>query len=369
MSRRLLLLNGLAILGVILFHAAGWGFTAMFSWTHRYLPVASPNFDQAGSAAYYALRLFEQLCAFSIVAFLFVSGNFAAFSFRREEGGGRWRIVLSRLATLIVPYLVWSAALLVSLWLQGRALSLGDAAEMLLTGSVNPAYYFVPLLIQLYLLAPLLTSAAKSRPVLLLVVTGVFQLFVYLLQYPLAIGSGLPLVGELGRLLPKWFFPVRIFWFSFGIVAGLHIGRLKEFVLRWKWALLGATIVLFAVGVFEWEALLRASGQPWIDNRETLVDGLYAGAVVLSFLALAEPSRFPSRALGTLGALSFGIYLVHSPVMEFLARGLYHLAPWALSQQMLLVLALSLAGLGLPVLLIYAVKRTPLRRLYPYLFG
>ncbi len=369
MSRRLLLLNGLAILSVILFHAAGWGFTAMFSWTHRYLPVQSPNFDQAGSAAYYALRVLEQLSVFSIPAFLLVSGIFAAFSFGREGGGGRWRIVRSRLPTLIVPYLVWSAALYVSLLLQGRGQSPGDLIVMVLTGSINPAYYFVPLLIQLYLLAPLLTSAAKAHPVRLLVLTGAFQLFVYLLQYPLAVGSDLEWVGQLGRLLPKWFFPLRIFWFSFGIVAGLHINRFKSLLARWKWALLAAAIVLFVVGIFEWEALLHASGQPWIDHRETLVDGLYAGAVVLSFLAFIDSSRLPLHSLGTLGALSFGIYLIHAPVMEYLARGIYHFAPAVLSQQVLLVPALVLAGLGVPWVVMSVVKKTPLRRIYPYLFG
>ncbi len=368
MSRRLLLLNGLAILSVLLYHAAGWGFTAMFSWPHRYLPVQSPNFDQAGSAAYFALRVFEQLCVFSIPAFLFVSGIFAAFSFGRAREGYPWRTVASRLSTLIIPYLVWSAALMLSLLLQGRGLSIGQAATMVLTGSVNPAYYFVPLLVQLYLLAPLLTATARRRPAVLLAVTGALQILVYLIQYPLAIGTDSALITGLAQLLPKWFFPMRLFWFSFGIVAGLNIGRFKEVVTRRTWALLGAAAVLLVLGVLEWEALLRASGQPWIDNRETLVDGLYAGALVLGFLGLGEPSR-RLAPLATLGALSFGIYLVHAPVMELLARGLYHLAPWVLSQQALLLPAIGLVGLVVPLLLMAVVKRSPLRRLSPVLFG
>jgi hypothetical protein len=49
MVRKLLYLNGLAIIGVILFHTAGTGFTAMFAWGHRHLPDSVPVMSQVGS--------------------------------------------------------------------------------------------------------------------------------------------------------------------------------------------------------------------------------------------------------------------------------------------------------------------------------
>ena len=78
MAKRLLLLNGVAIVCVILFHATGFGFTAMFAWAHRYREVSSPNFDAVGTGAYYAFRLIEQFVVFAIPAFLFVSGYFVS---------------------------------------------------------------------------------------------------------------------------------------------------------------------------------------------------------------------------------------------------------------------------------------------------
>ena len=76
MVRRLPLLNGLAALASVLYHSTSWGFVAMFWWTHRYLAVSVPNFDQLGSLSYYGLRVIEQLIAFAIAAFLFISGFF-----------------------------------------------------------------------------------------------------------------------------------------------------------------------------------------------------------------------------------------------------------------------------------------------------
>ena len=61
MIRRLLLLNGLAAISAVIYHATGWGFTAMFWWTDQYLPISVPDFSQLGSVSYYALRLVEQI--------------------------------------------------------------------------------------------------------------------------------------------------------------------------------------------------------------------------------------------------------------------------------------------------------------------
>ena len=81
---------------------------------------------------------------------------------------------------------------------------------MYLTGSVSPAYYYVPLLIQLYLLAPFLIPIARKKPVTLLVVTGLIQLAVMLSYYPLLLGAQNPQLIALGQLVPKWLFITRI---------------------------------------------------------------------------------------------------------------------------------------------------------------
>jgi peptidoglycan/LPS O-acetylase OafA/YrhL len=70
-----------------------------------------------------------------------------------------------------------------------------------------------------------------------------------------------------------------------------------------------------------------------------------------------------------LGARSYGIYLLHPPVMEAVSRGLYHFAPWVLASQALLLPLLVGLGLGLPMLAMTIVRRSPARRLYQLQFG
>ena len=54
-------------------------------------------------------------------------------------------------------------------------------------------------------------------------------------------------------------------------------------------------IIFFVLGVIEWEYLLRLSGQEWIGPSETLIDQVYAGAVILGFL-LFEKFNLPLAA-------------------------------------------------------------------------
>jgi fucose 4-O-acetylase-like acetyltransferase len=195
MVRKFLELNGLAVLGVLLFHAAGWGFVAMFSWAHRYQSAVPLLETPMGTLSYFVLRAIEQFVVFCIPAFLFVTGYFIAVTTGRNRSSLGWNFVGTRLTKLLIPYLLWSGVALVFLYLQGRTFSALELLNMLATGRIYEVYYYVPLLCQMYLLAPFLVSAAKTRWLSLLVLTGCIQLCVQLLYYPAlsqAESSGLP---------------------------------------------------------------------------------------------------------------------------------------------------------------------------------
>ncbi len=212
MVGRLLQLNGVAILGVILFHTAGWGFVAMFAWSHRYLPAGVDPMVQMGSFSYYVLRGIEQFAVFSIPAFLFVSGYFIAFATPRRQATVSWSIVWARIRGLLIPYLIWSLVLIVFLGFQGRRLSPAGYATALLTGRVNPAYYYVPLLCQFYLLSPLLVFLARRWWQWLLLAALAIQLSIQLLYYPALLQVSAGVLQPYVDVVPKWIFPVRIFW-------------------------------------------------------------------------------------------------------------------------------------------------------------
>jgi surface polysaccharide O-acyltransferase-like enzyme len=368
MVRKLLYLNGLAILGVVLFHTAGTGFVAMFAWSHRYLAAGMPANAQLGSTGYYALRLIEQVVVFSLPAFLFVSGYFISVQAGRSLNI-RWSAIGARIRSLGIPYLIWSLVIIFLGLLEGKRYGLVELVVMLLTGGTNPVMYFVPLLIQFYLLSPLLVSAARRNWKALLIITGVLQLLVVGSQYPQFLGLDPAFSQSLLQLVPKWLFLSRIFWFPLGIVAGFHADRLGAVLPKIKGWLLGGALLLIPVGMLEWEILFRLSGQQWLPTRETYLDTLYTALVIFGLLGLQQQVLPSFGRVSSMGSKSYGIYLTHALFIEYTARILYVVAPAILGYQILLQPILLLVGLGGPLLMMAIVDKIPIRRSYAYLFG
>jgi len=368
MVRRLLYLNGIAILAVILFHSTGWGFVAMFSWANRYLGATADPFSQMGSPAYYVLRFIEQTVVAAIPVFLFVSGYFIAFATGRQDNIG-WPLIWARAKNFIVPYLLWATISLVMLAAQGIIWTPTQYLVSFLIGSMTPAYYYIPLLIQLYLISPFIVPLAKKRWKLLLAIAVLVQLTIHALQFPVLLHLDAPdWLLRLG-LIPKWFFPTRFLWFALGIIVGFNLTSIKQTLYRWRWFFLVAAIVLIPLGVLEWEWILRQSGQQWIDQRETLLDSLYSAFMLLAFISFDKMPLPQMKRVSDLGTKSFGIYLAHIPVMEVVARGVYHVAPSILGYQILFVPIMIVTGLGTPLFLMYLVNVTSLRHYYKFIFG
>ena len=172
MIRRLLILNGLAAIGAVIYHATGLGYVAMFWWVDRYLPMNSPDFSQLGNLSYYTLRLAEQVVMFSVPAFLFVSGFFIAFASSRNKDTVGWDVIGNRIKSLIIPYFLWTILFILLNFLQGEIYSVSKILKQFLLGQASPPYYFVPLLVQLYLLAPILVRIAKNHSRLIISYCG-----------------------------------------------------------------------------------------------------------------------------------------------------------------------------------------------------
>lgn len=338
--------------------------TSMFSWGSRY-PTPPAVADPTGSLSYYLMRAIEQLVVFSIPAFIFVSGYFAAFLSGRHSIGMHYKQTLIRIKGLLIPYLLWTILFLFLGIIEGKNLQPDRLLINFLTGDTTPAYYYVPLIIQLYLVAPFLIPLAKKNWRILLITTGILQIFIHLPVTLTLLGYRHEWIISLPQI-PKWLFISRLFWFSAGIVIGIHYSQIKAFVFRhariWKIS----SLLLYFIGFLEWE-ILNGS----LQNRETITDFLFGLAVLLSFISIGEKGVLPfSKALNFLGSKSYGLYLAHVPVMEIVARGIYHFAPWLLPFPLLFYLVIFLTGIGVPLLVIQIISSTnKLKPLYVYLFG
>lgn len=360
MTRKLLVLNGLAIIGIAIEHANAYGMQAMFFWTDRYLPVSVPNFDQLNSLGYYLTLIMRQLAIFTVPAFLFISGFFIAFMARGANAKVTLGSILPRVKVLLIPFLVWTTVRY--LLLRRFPTSIDEI--------LNP-YHFVPLLIQFYLISPILVPLARTRAMLLLGIAAAIHLGGQVLNYLAALGVTSPTIALIEMLTPRWvIFGQLPFWFPFGLVVGLHIQAFQAWVNRYKKLLLIGTIV-FGVGcVAEYLLLDALNGSQWLNPS---IGGISKTAFSLTFILwfLSSDDRtIPfTKAITAVSAKSLGIYLGNIPAVYVIALLMYYLTPVLLGLQFYYQVILFIAGLFGPLLLMELIQRSPAKRYYRYIFG
>lgn len=366
MSKRLLLLNGLAILAVVCNHATSYAFIAMFWWTDRYRPVTVPNYDLLGSPTYYAVVAIQQLALFSVPAFLFVSGFFVAYAARGKGNELSWKFVRTRITSLLWPYLIWMMVYLVVEVLQGRTEVFIEYVRRVLTGDVAGPFYFVPLLIQFYLLAPFIVRWARTRPVALLsAAIAIHALGTMLIMYLQFVNKQL-LASVLSN---HWLFIWHPVYFPLGVVLGFRWNAASAVLARLKWVLVIATIALGLVSVAEDEWLSKTLRYAPGLQTITVSSSMYALTFILAFLSFTGSKGPIAKILGWLGTNSYGIYLVHLLLLGWLARVIQHFIPWLLAQPVLLVFVLAVLDIALIAIFMKSVARSPARKWYRYLFG
>jgi hypothetical protein len=359
MIRRLLVLNGLAATAVIFHHAAAYGFSALFHWTNAYRDVAVPNYDMLGTPAYYYLLGVRLLIgSFAIPAFLIVSGFYAAFT---ADSAGRisWQIIGTRAKKFIAPFVIWSVLFFV----------MRGTAPQNLNDLLWP-YYYIPLIVQLFLLSPWLGPLAKKQWPLFLLVTFLIQFMAEGTHYLWLLGLDTVWLKTAVALTPIWFFPSRIFFFALGLSLGFHRKLFGDWLTRQKYVLLAALLLFALFSFIEYLWIDQYVGERWLGPSFTgIFRMLYAVTFCLVLLAFNQTKLPFEKELNKLGVVSLGIYLVNMPAIYITSSLLYKFAPWVLGQQILYQPVLLTAGLVLPLLLITFFNRPPLKQYASLVFG
>lgn len=360
MSKKLLILNGLAILIVPLHHATAYGVQAMVFWVDRYRQVAVPNYDLVGTLPYELTVLIRQLNTFAVPAFLFISGFFLAFLARGEKSKVTWKSMMPRITTLLFPFVVWT--IIRYILLRKLPTSLDDILD---------PYHFVPLLIQYYLLAPVLVPFAKRHPRILLFITSALLLFVQGLRYLSGMGVDFPGMSWILSLTPRWFIlGQQPLWFPLGLVFGLNYQGFQSWLASQRRLLLPGTVMFGAFSFLEFHLIDSLNGDTWLNP---VFGGfsrtLYILAFLLWFMSLDDRSIPFSEHITKVSARSLGIYMANIPFIYTVAVLMYKFTPTLLGIQPLYQSILYIFGLFGPLALMMLVMKSPARSVYRYVFG
>jgi surface polysaccharide O-acyltransferase-like enzyme len=281
-----------------------------------------------------------RLVLFGVPLFVFVSGLVLGHRYSVGPFSGR-TFYRRRLATVVVPYAAWTAIY----WLYSTLAAAGPdglpaalatlatrawwagLARVFFLGTAYYHLYFVVIIVQFYLLFPLLLAMGRAlagRPLVALLGAALIHL-------AYALGA-----RRLGWAFSDRFFLTYFVFFSAGLLAGLRLPAFRRFASGHEKSLAAAFWATAGLYVgFTLLVLLRPAGSPWArlatsgaaGLTSVLIWTLYSLTAGAYFLALASGrwhgwrgQRWLPPLFIALGRESFGIYLIHPLVLDGLER-------------------------------------------------
>lgn len=255
------------------------------------------------------LLLPNVMARFAVPVFVILSGMGLTLSARPDEGYRKF--LVRRLSSILPAYVLWS---LIYAWLipKHEALSVRAFVEDLYTGHASNHLYFVPAIVRLYLLYPLMRYVARSPWGVL----GCCALSASMIWWspllPQVVNDVLPL---------RW-----VGYFALGIWLA-DTGAASQAVRRARALapVVAAASLACMIGTVRGVIAQNADIEDALDAAEPLVFP-YSVSVLLWATGLAFGNGKLSRTLGFVSDHSYSVYLSHILMLHACALGLQTLA-------------------------------------------
>jgi surface polysaccharide O-acyltransferase-like enzyme len=159
------------------------------------------------------------------------------------------------------------------------------------------------------------------------------------------------------------------FYFILGIVSKMQREEIIQLAQPMRSYLPSLVVVLGVLAFVDVAWVSRLEGLvPTLEHRSFFAYG-YATVIALTLIATERTPTRGTKHLIQLNGAVYGIYLLHPLLLEYLARAVHRFAPWFLAYPIAFVASLVVGGIGLPLFFMSAVRRSPFKRSYRYLFG
>lgn len=284
--------RGIAILAVLFIHVSG-----------HFLPIQHPAKSHAPlSWAWYALAVPNVDFQWAVPCFLMLSALVNALSLGRSGDVGSY--AKRRAQTALLPYVLWSGVYIAVNYALGHLhdLSPVHVVKMLLAGTAHFHLYFFVLVLELYVLLPLLVPLFQRRPPFWLVAILAIAL------------QGV--IYVLNRYVLLHRFQSTILWDVLPVALGLWLfsqaGRMEDIRSRGRWG--AGVVTLIALTVYCPLAVATILPHAHI-NTALYQIGQWGYTAGMSFLVLALGwalgRNWLTTVLAYLGAELLAIYVMH----------------------------------------------------------
>lgn len=326
-------MKGVAILAVILVHVTAFNMRA---------------FDElTDGGIFFAIN---QLGRFCVPVFFMISGLFMFYRYYENEPFPIKSFFKKRMTYIIAPYLIWSVIYL----FYGRMVHPETAPrpgaqsiEAIFTGGAYYHLYFLIVMVQFYVLLPVLIWAFRKFGGLTVIA---FSLFINVIAETMT----------WWEVVEKWpwlesytenamyYFPVWLFYFCLGCWIGQRVDRIYEFI---KKVPLSATVILYLTSALAMLIESFARKQTGFFNYSVIVYSVFS--LILLYHVF---SKWKFSWLYTLGRYSFGLYLIHPMLLNLwsqISSKLFPAASW--TEFFIMLFVVTLLSLGSAML----IKRLP----------
>jgi peptidoglycan/LPS O-acetylase OafA/YrhL len=361
-------MRGIAVIAVVLGHSIGWIYLGQ-SWVLASMPANTALFaSQIGTPVYYLLQSILQLTLCDVPIFIFASGFMLSYVIQNEEAlkGG---MVFRWIVKVAWPFLIWVMLQILADWLPLALFSKKGHPSLLLSMSEAVKFsYFVVLIIQFYLLAPVIARLAKSHWKLLVGLSLAIQLATSAVWY-------LAMTGVLNHPIANLFLNTSFygFWswtvyYVLGVTFGVNLGKVRQHLKPYVPYLAWSCLVFGLASIAETRLLFRNTAE-FIPINWSITSLLYFLAVILTLMMVSDRIKWLKKDMIELGAKSLGIYLSQYIFLDTITRSVYHIYPQLLFSPILFLLLLSGVTLGLVIVVSNAVRRFAPRSVYNFLYG
>ncbi|WP_434642498.1 acyltransferase [Thermoanaerobacterium thermosaccharolyticum] len=289
-------LKGISIIAVLIIHTTG---------------IAVSDLDKS-SLSYIVFAVLNRFLQFAVPAFIFASSMLLMYNY---SDGDNWKLFYKkRFKNVLLPYIVWTMIYGIYLYvIYNEPLKSILTVENLFFGGMFYHLYFIVIIVQLYVLFPVLLYIYKlinkNRYTILMSIV-IFQIAdIFLFKYVIS------RYYQNSSLL-------FITYISF-IIAGMYIGEnIREWGKYYHKKLLNSFFAVIVFGYLFIDISLKVFANKQIDSNLyniyyyafTLLASLFFFALstkILNYHAL-------SGLLASTGKLSFGIYLSHPLFLDVL---------------------------------------------------
>ncbi len=270
-----------------------------------------------------------KLASFVVYGFLFIGG--VRFALHPPEPGikGTFLFYRKKLFRILIPYIIW--VVVYYLWLilfMNYRSSFGQLLKFLLTGTAASHFYFVLIILQLFILAPVFRRLKPSRAAAVLPILFLITLICES-SLPELLGKITPALKSdflgLGEFRNDRVFTSYLFYWAAGVYAGFAYDKVRDAVSKSRipitvfWLLTAGAELFFEYRLFAYEEMYS----DWNGLYTPLHHLFICASILFAFtwaLKIKDLCFFKTGFFRLQDRCSFSVYLFHLLVMNTFDR-------------------------------------------------